>query len=146
MNADRDLAAQVDAAIEAAGDGDIVAVEIARLVQRDHPDECNAIGNRAVLRFIVGMVERRMKPTSDAPTLPGFGMPNRLAIPTEGGNVWRAAVRCTRDDLDAHERLLVDGIARDRDGLRRFRLAKRKVVIQLEQHGVDCLADLAVAS
>lgn len=139
----RALAIRINERIEAAGNDDIIPPAIARDVRRLYPVECEAVGNEAVDEFIVQMVQRRLKPSSvNAPRLPGFDLPTRLPVAVEGGTVWRATVRCTRDELEAYNRLLTEGWQNDRAVQRSFQAEMRKVIRLLDLHGVDRLEDI----
>jgi hypothetical protein len=138
----RALAVKVNEVLEAQGNADIIPPAITRDVRRLYPDECLAVGNEAVDQFITDMVQRRLKPSNNAPRLPGFDLPAHLPIEIEGGTVWRATVRCTRDELQAYNKLLLDGWHADRDAQIAFQTEMRRVIRLLDHHGVNRLEDI----
>lgn len=142
-SARRELAVKVGAALEAAGELDVVPFALAEDIERAYPSECAAVGAEAIRKLIVEMVQNRLKPSNpNTPRLDGFDLPARLPIPTEGGVVYRSTRRCTIAELDLYEQMLVDQIAADRQSLSDYRREKRKVVRLITAAGVDCLADL----
>lgn len=139
----RTLAVKIGELMDAVGGDDIIPIAIARDVRQLYPVECEAVGNEAIERFIVDIVVRRLKPSSEqTPRLPDFDLPARLPIPVEGGHVWRLTRQCTEADYDAYESMLRQGIDDDRTALRKFQQEKRRIVKLLHAAGVATLAEL----
>lgn len=139
----RQLTAAVGIVIDDMGDRDVAVVDVVRIVKRDHADTCAAVADAAIDRMITTIAKRHLKPAGDdAPQLPGFELPLRIPIVTEGGFIWRHTTQATRADLRSYDKLLEDGWKKDRDRHHAYRREMHRVIKLLDANGVDRLADL----
>jgi hypothetical protein len=145
----RALARAVGTVIENLGDDDVAFPDVVRKVRVEFPKACADVADAALDRLITAIAKHKIKPPDDDETasrLPGFDLPLRIPVATEGGFVWRHMTRCTIPEIQAHLELLKEQIKRDRARARVFEREMKRVIAVLTAADVPRLCDLPITT
>lgn len=101
-----------------AGGGEAVVPEMVKLIMTTHPDVFGAEAERLAFNALTREVKDYLRSLTDDEdgggqmSLPGLDLPSAIALPTEGGYVYKATRFCTFDELQQGRQVRLQNVER----------------------------------